>query len=306
MTRKFLVLFVLGQLLAIKSLAQQDPLYNLYAFNQAMINPAYAGVYNNLNLNFISRLQWIGIDGSPRTNMFSATASVASRAGAGLTVISDQLGINNNQEIQLSGSFQVIEDDGKVLAMGLQAGMINYKYDYTKLNLEYLDDADLDMTNVQYAKPNFGAGIWYMTDLFFVGLSSPRILNVNVNDGVSTSTRYLRHIYISGGTLLNNTFNNTVRVKPSFLLRWVPDGAFAADVSCSVLLKDVVWAGITVRNLSGLGLNGQFQLRNGMRLGYAFELPTNSLISSSFGSHEFSVMIELSVLKTHHKITRYF
>jgi type IX secretion system PorP/SprF family membrane protein len=306
MTRKILLLLLVSCLVQGRSLAQQDPLYNLYAFNQGMINPAYAGVYNNLNLNFISRLQWVGLEGSPRTNMFSASASVASRLGMGLMVVSDQLGINNNQEVQLSGSFKLIDDDGKVLSMGLQAGLINYKYDYSKLNLEYVDDNDLDMTRAQYSKPNFGAGVWYMTEQFFAGVSSPRILNVDVNDGVSTSTRYLRHIYISGGGLINNTFNGTTRIKPSFLLRWVPDGALAADLSCSILLKEIVWAGVTIRNLSAVGVNGQLQLPNGMRFGYAFELPTSSLISSSYGTHEFSIMIELNALTNHHKIIRYF
>jgi type IX secretion system PorP/SprF family membrane protein len=207
-------------------------------------------VYNNLTLNAISRLQWIGIDGSPRTNMFSASSSVANKFGAGLMVVSDQLGINNNQEVQLSFSYKVIEDDGKVLSFGLQGGLINYKYDYGKLNLEYIDDTDLDMNRSQYSEPNFGAGVWYMTDLYYVGVSSPRILNVDVNDGMTSSTRYQRHFYVSGGMIINNSFNSTIRLKPSFLLRWVPNGNMAADLNLSALLMETIWAGVTLRNFS--------------------------------------------------------
>src|SRR5687768_7725659 len=105
MAKKVLVLSFLCALITAKSVAQQDPLYNLYAFNQGMINPAYTGVYNTVNLNLISRLQWVSIEGSPRTNMLSATSSVGNKFGAGLMVISDQLGINNNQEIQASFSY---------------------------------------------------------------------------------------------------------------------------------------------------------------------------------------------------------
>ena len=306
MKRKILLPAALCAMISFVSSAQQDPLYNLYQFNQGMINPAYSGVYNNLALNLISRLQWVGIDGSPRTNMFSASSSVATKFGVGLMVISDQLGINNNQEAQLSFSYRVIEDDGRVLALGLQGGWINYKYDYNKLNLEYIDDTDLDMNRGQYAEPNFGAGIWFMTDRYFIGVSSPRILNVDVNDGVTSSTRYQRHFYISGGGIINNTFNNSIRLKPSFLLRWVPDGNMAADLNVSALLIETIWAGITLRNFSSIGLNGQFQVGNRFRLGYGFELPTNSLINSSFGTHEVSILMELSPLKNQRKVMRYF
>ncbi len=306
MTKKILALSILLVLLQKISVAQQDPLYNLYSFNQGMINPAYAGIYNNLTLNFISRLQWVGIDGSPRTNMFSATSSLATKFGGGIMVVSDQLGINHNQEAQLAFSYKVIDDDGKVLSLGMQGGLVSYKYDYNKLYLEYVDDTDLDMTRSQYSKPNFGAGIWFMTEKFFAGLSSPRILNVDVNDGVANSTRYLRHFYISGGALFNNSFNSTIRLKPSFLVRWVPGGNLAADLNLAALFMETVWAGITVRNLSAIGVNGQLQLNNGMRIGYGFELPTSSLISSTFGTHELSIMIELAPLKSQNRVVRYF
>jgi type IX secretion system PorP/SprF family membrane protein len=305
MTRKILALSFLCALIHGRCVAQQDPLYNLYSFNQGMINPAYTGIYDNLALNFISRLQWVSLDGSPRTNMFSATSSVADKVGAGLTVISDRLGINNNQEAQLSGSFKVFDEDGKVLALGLQAGFISYKYDYSKLNLEYVDDTDLDMNRSQFSKPNFGAGIWYMTERFFAGFSSPRILNVHVNDGVLSSTRYLRHFYFSGGGIFN-TSDSKIRIKPSFLLRWVPGGNIAADLNLSALLVEKLWAGVTVRNLSAVGVNGQFQIDNKFRIGYGFELPTNSLISSNFGTHEISILMELTPLKNQHKVLRYF
>jgi type IX secretion system PorP/SprF family membrane protein len=305
MIKKILVLSLFCGLIQPCCIAQQDPLYNLYAFNQGMINPAYTGIYSNLTLNLISRLQWVGIEGSPRTNMFSATSAVSDRFGAGLMVVSDQLGINNNQEVELSFSYKLINEDGQVLSMGLQGGLISYKYDYSKLNLEYVDDADLDMNRQQFSAPNFGAGIWYMNDRFFAGISSPRILNVNVNDGVVASTRYLRHFYFSAGGLLNK-FHSKFQLKPSFLLRWVPDGNMAADVNLTAILLETLSAGITIRNFSAIGLNGQLQINNNMRFGYAFELPTNSLISSNFGTHELSVMIELNALKTHHKVIRYF
>lgn len=271
-----------------------------------MINPAYVGLYKDVTLNMISRKQWIGIDGAPLTNFLSFTSSVGDRFGIGAMLISDRLGINNNIEGQLAFSFNVIDKDAVQLSLGVQGGFINYRYDYTKLNLEYLDDEDLDMSLTQFSEPNFGAGIFLKTDRFYVGISSPRILNVDVNDGLVSSTRYQRHFYFSGGALFNNSFNSSVRIKPSFLLRMVPEGNMALDVNLHALFKETIWAGITVRNLTAVGINTQLQISQRTRIGYGFELPTNSLLTRNFGTHELSILIEFSPLGLQHKIFRYF
>lgn len=287
--------------------AQQDPLYNLYGFNQVMINPAYAGVYENIALNLISRKQWVGIDGSPLTNFLSVTSSIDNRFGVGGMIISDRLGINTTTEFQGAFSYKIFEDAGRSLSFGVQGGLIHYRYDYSRLNLQYLDDEDLDMDRTNYSRPNFGAGVYYRSDRIYLGLSSPRLLNVEVNDGVASSTRYLRHFYLSGGGIVNGNFKGgLIRFRPSFLLRYVPDGNMALDLSMHALLLETLWVGATYRNLSGIGIDGQLQVSQRVRLGYAFELATTSLLSRNFGTHELSLLIEFSPLGSQQKVFRYF
>jgi len=52
-------------------LAQQDPQYSQYQFNQMIINPAYAGTKDALSALIDIRKQWSGFDGSPSTQSFS-------------------------------------------------------------------------------------------------------------------------------------------------------------------------------------------------------------------------------------------
>lgn len=293
-------------LVACNLYAQQDPLYNLYYYNQVMINPAYAGLYKDVTLNLITRKQWVGIDGSPLTNFFSVTSSIGPRFGFGAMVVDDRLGINTNQEGQLAFSFKVIDNDGTTLSLGVQGGLVSYRYDYSKLNLEYLDDGDLDLTRTQFSQPNYGAGIFFRNDRLYLGVSAPRILNVDVNDGMTTSTRYQRHFYVSGGFLINNSFNSTVRLKPSFLWRMVPDGNQALDISLNALFLETLWAGIMVRNFDAVAINTQFQVSQRLRIGYGFELPTNSLLSQNFGTHELSLLLAFSPLGSQQKVFRYF
>ena len=63
-------LILLGCLLILASLdvrGQQEPMFTQYMFNTVAVNPAYAGTRNTLNLTSLSRLQWLGLEGSPKT-----------------------------------------------------------------------------------------------------------------------------------------------------------------------------------------------------------------------------------------------
>ncbi len=288
----------------LESKAQQDPLYNLYSFNQYMINPAYAGIYNNFVANLITRKQWAGIDGSPLTNMFSAHTSVAKEFGTGLLIVNDQLGINNNTEAQASFSYKIVSSKS-TLAFGVQGGVINYGYDYDKLNLAYVDDEGLDMNNEGFTKSNFGAGVFYMTEKYYLGLSVPRLLKAKVNDGVTSSTRYLQHYYFSGGLIIKSRSINSFLLKPSFLVRYT-ESQMSADLSLNALLVNTIWAGVTLRNLTGIAINAQVLVNRKFRFGYSFELPTNQLVQNNYGTHELSLLVELNLFKDQFETPRYF
>lgn len=300
----FLLCFILWSI-SNESKAQQDPLYNLYSFNQYMINPAYAGVYNNFNGNLITRKQWAGIEGTPLTNVLSLHSSIANKFGGGLLLVNDQLGVNNNMEGQLSFSYKVIDETNKTLSFGVQGGFINYRYDYNDLNLAFVDDEGLDMNNDSFSKGNFGTGIFYMEEKFFLGFSVPRILNVRVNDGITESTRYQPHYYLSGGYIIKSNSVSEFLLKPTALLRYTGD-QLSADLSMNALFLKTWWVGVTLRNLSGVAISTQFQVDRKFRFGYSFELPTNQLRQSNLGTHEVSLMIELNLFKEQFDIERYF
>lgn len=284
--------------------AQLDPLYNQYLFNQSMINPAYTGINNVLNATALARGQWIGVDGAPVTNTLNISSSfLMNKVGAGLLVVSDKYGASNNIEIQAMYSYRIEMLNGRSLSFGLQTGYINYKYDLSKLNQEQEDQALLS-TDDNVSKTNFGTGIYYKTDNYYLGVSIPRILNADVEDGDTNSTRYQRHFYISGGYLFDQLIS--VKFKPSVLLKVVDGQPASIDLNASFLLKEALWVGATVRNFNAVGLNGQFEISNQLRLGYSFELPLNGLSDNSFGTHELMVSYDLEIFSGHAIGRRYF
>lgn len=300
--RKLLIILLL---LPASLFAQQDPLYNQYIFNQHMINPAYTGIHNMLNASVISRKQWLGFEGSPFTNTLSIhTSLVSNKVGLGLLVINDRLGVNNNTEIHLTYSYKIDLGGSRRLSFGLQSGLINYRYDYSDLTFEFVDDPNFLPINENFTEPNFGAGVMFMSDYYFAGISVPRILNIEVNDGVISSTRYKKHYYLSGGALI--TLNQTLKLKPSVLVKLVEDNPLSVDLNGSLLIREFIWAGVSLRNFNTAGINGQIELNDQLRFAYTFEFPTNQLTVSNFGTHEVMLSFDIAPFNRQLIRRRYF
>lgn len=303
MKRLLLLILLLLPLLAAK--AQQDPLYNLYSFNQFMINPAYAGVYNTLTGNLISRNQWSGIDGAPATNLLSVTSSLSSQLGAGILLINDRFGVNNNTEGQFALSYKIASAK-RSFSFGVQGGIVNYGFDYDLLNLAFDDDEGLDLSGESFSKPNLGAGVFYMAENYYLGLSVPRLLSGEVEQNSLRTTLYEPNFYLSGGLIIKNfSLTNKFLIKPTFLLRSTQK-QYALDLGLSFLFDDLLWVGVVMRDLKTIGLNTQLQIKEMFRLGYAFELPTSQIINTRLTTHEFSLMFEINLLNRQSRTERYF
>jgi len=304
---KHIIVWTLVLIAGIKTgVAQLDPLYNQYLFNQSMINPAYTGIHDVLNATAISRYQWAGIEGAPKTNSLNISTSLLdNKAGVGVFLVNDNYGISNNTEIQLLYSYRIEFIGAGKLSFGLQTGLINYTYDYNKLNLEYVDDPEVlgAQTNISYK--NFGTGVFYMDDNYYVGISVPRILNTNIKDGGGAeSTRYRRHFYLSAGMLIDHWLS--IKFKPSVLVKYVDGHAASFDLNAQLLFKEVLWAGVTLRDFNNGGLTGQFEINDRLRLGYTFEIPLNPLNARGFGTHELMISFDLEIFENHAIGRRYF
>ncbi|WP_436515060.1 PorP/SprF family type IX secretion system membrane protein [Ekhidna sp. To15] len=280
-------LVILLAFFSLTSHAQQDPLYSQYQFNQLMINPAYAGIYNRLSVGAISRFQWAGIEGSPRTNTITAQSALADgKIGLGAVVLNDRFGVSNNYEVQFASSYNIKFNSNTKLAMGIQGGFVQFGYDFSKVNLDFFDDPEIVNGHDNFTKPNFGVGFMLLNPNFFIGASAPRILNVSITDGSTQSERYKRHYYLTAGIAAEI---QQTPVKATTLIRSMAGETYSFDVTLSAFLEDVMWAGISVRDLKHFGVLGILALGENLKLGYSFELPTNNLIHGNYGTHEVSI-----------------
>jgi len=291
----FFILFIL--VLSTAGLAQQDPLYSQYINNPFVLNPAYAGLTKNFSAAISYRHQWSGLEGSPKTINASGHISLLdNRMGAGIMIVSDQIGYNTTTEVLGSYSYRIKLDNLKTLSFGLQAGMANYKIDNSKVNPFDPGDQLFEGT-ISETKPSFGAGIILTTDRLFVGLSVPRMLSPSLTDDGVTSSLYTRHLYAMGSYIF--FISDHIRLKPSALVKLVSGAPASLDLNASVILKENYQVGLLTRDFNTYGLFLQGIFKETFRLGYVFEVPTGSSVGSNFNTHEVTLGIRMNVLSFH-------
>ncbi len=281
--------------------AQNDPLYAQYLNNPLLINPAYTGLNNNLNASISYRKQWTGFDGSPSTANVSAHTSLANnKMGIGLMLLQDKLGNANNTEIQGTYAYK-IGFDGKYISFGLQAGVLNFRSDDSALNPYDKNDA-VFMQNQNITKPSFGAGVILKNDRFFIGLSVPRMLKASGTfiDSASNafeSNLYSQHFYATAAYVFY--LSERIRLKPSLLIKAVKGAPISIDYQANIILDEKYIAGLYTRNFNSVGGLLQFKCTNGLRFGYAYEIPLSNSVGTRFNTHEISLGVNLSLFSSH-------
>mgnify|MGYP002382855812 CR=1 FL=1 len=103
--------------------AQQEQQYTQFMYNKLGLNPGYAGSTDAGCLTAIYRKQWIGLDGSPSTQMLSYnTPMLNKRVGVGLSLLRNSIGIENR--ITLEGTYAYRIQVGRgTLGIGIMASV---------------------------------------------------------------------------------------------------------------------------------------------------------------------------------------
>jgi type IX secretion system PorP/SprF family membrane protein len=252
---KFLMLLTFSVFVSAASYAQTDPLYAQYLNNPLTINPAYTGINNDLNIAATYRKQWAGFDGSPSTINASAHTSLPDKnMGLGLLIVQDKIGANKNTEVHAMYAYKLSLGHA-YLSLGLQGGFINFK---SNDGLNPYDSNDPAFTTGQNTtRPSFGAGIMLKSERYFFGISAPRLLNENATTGTTQTNLYSQHFYGMMSYLWY--VSETVRFKPSMLIRGVKGAPLSIDYNASFVFDQRYTVGLYTRNLNAYGFLTQLK-----------------------------------------------
>ncbi len=296
--RTVLVLFLMGIYTNV-SFAQQDAQFTQYMYNTMSINPAYAGSRDVFSFVGLYRTQWVGLEGAPRTFTASAHSPLGKRIGLGVNVTNDEIFISRETYFDVSFSYTIDVSEKGLLAFGVKGGGHLLDIDTNRANTGPYDPGDgtSEIFIDNKFSPQFGAGAYYYTNKFYLGLSAPNILETehfdessNSDNSSATAKERVNYYLMTGYTF---ELNKDLLFKPSLLTKIVTGSPLQVDLSANFLIKEKLTLGVAYRWSAAVSAMVGFQITDQIMLGFAYDAETTELQGYNDGSFEFLLRFEL-------------
>lgn len=274
-------------------------MFTQYYFNTQTYNPAYTGTWDNLGFLVLGRHQWIGIEGAPRTYTFSLQAPTKfDNVALGFNIISDRAGLEKRLLLNADYSYRLLINRDVSLRLGIKAGITSYSNnfaEYTGYPGDPADPAFMSEADIRLM-PNFGIGAYLSGYDYYLGLSLPKILKSDFQQNYNnySTMAEMRHLFLIGGKVFD--LSPDLKLKPTFLTRFVWGAQPVIDLSANFLLRERIWLGANYRTGDSFGFIAQWLFDNQIRIGYAVDfVATNRLRNTHSGTHEVMVSYEIGV-----------
>ncbi len=288
--------------------AQQEPQYSQYMFNMMSVNPAYTGTREALNALLLSRLQWVGLEGAPRSHTFALHTPVnEKKVGIGALVTADYIGPVKNTYINLNYAYRVALNEKLTLSMGIKGGICNYYVGLTDLDLNE-SDVSFEQNFKKNLQPNIGTGFYLYSDRYYLGFSVPKLVKTDLqreNASGDILSELKRHYFISVGYMFN--INSEWKFKPSILNKLVQGAPPSLDITAQTLYKDQLWLGTTYRVGDAISLLFELQVNRQIIIGYSYDITISQMSNVTNGGHEILVSFDFAGFSNEKvKSPRYF
>lgn len=269
--------------------AQQDAMYTHYMDNTLAINPGYAGSRDALTIMGLHRSQWVGFDGAPITQTVLLHSPIINKnTGVGLSFINDKVGPTSTMSFYLDFSYKIRITKKASLAFGLKGGFNRLSNEINSLNLENPQDNAFSSNFDTKFMPNFGAGLYFFTDKYYVGVSSPKILENDYSEQTITTTDAggeVRHYFLIAGYAYK--INPDWVLKPTTFLKVTAGSPMEIDLTVQAIYKDKIWGGLMYRTGDAVGALIGVSITDQFDIGYSFDWSfTNQTLKYNAGSHE--------------------
>lgn len=290
--------------------AQQPLTINDYMFNTMLINPGYTGSREVFTATALGRRQWVGINGAPTMQSISANSPLRrSKSSMGFNIMNETFGVTNRTGFYYNYAYRIKVGDGRGgirnrgrgpgigrLAFGMSAGFDLRNSNWTEVVTSDPLNADPEFyydSGVKF-EPNFGAGVFFNNDKYYAGLSIPRFFLWSDNPEAQTTELAVRlgdlAYYLNAGAVYS--LNRQLKVRPSILLKWLPNSSFQADLNANFILNDRYTLGVTYRTANSVVALLQVYITRQFSFGYSYDYTFSELQSFNSGSHEFMLQYE--------------
>jgi len=301
---------LIGLLAVVTASAQFDPQMGQYMYLPAAYNPAAAGEGGLMKVAGMHRMQNVAMTNAPMSTWFSFSSPFVigkTSHAAGIRFLNDRFGLFTNQA--LYGQYAYRHKLGKgYLSVGIDAGFVNVGFRGDSINLSKMND-DYHETNdpaipsglKSDMKFDMGLGVYYSTPTWWVGGSYSHLTQpvMDWSDGQEGEKREMKlkgTMYVVGGYHFRLKNAKEWVLTPSAM---VMSDFVSWDVNLTLMcdFKDRYRWGLGYRIAGSVNILLGIDIISGLQLGYTCELPTNTLLLESYGSHEIYLAYGFDILK---------
>ncbi|MFQ5445913.1 MAG: type IX secretion system membrane protein PorP/SprF [Saprospiraceae bacterium] len=287
-------------LVALSAMQAQQQFQNTqFMYYKLGYNPAYAGSKESPCISAIYRQQWLGLDGAPASMALTFNMPLMNqRVGVGANLYRQTIGITSIHNLDMAYAYRTRLGRG-MLGIGVMGSIRSMEQDFqlTTATQPKQEDPSIPIGTVDKFLFNFGTGLYFNSENFYLGVSVPRLLENNIDFASSDViiSREVQHVYLMGG--LTIPLNQQLKLQPQALLKYVAKAPVDLDGNVNLIIQDRYIVGLTYRlggnKKSGTGESLDIllaaQLTNNLMFGVSYDFTLSDIKDYSTGSIEASV-----------------
>lgn len=271
---------------------QQIPEYTQWMYNQFAMNPAHAGIKKCIDLHSLYRIQWVGLDGAPKSGFFTASIPIntkrkemlSARHGTGLRFEKDNIGPFSIFRLNIAYSAHFNFNPEDRLSLGVYGGILQMGYDPTGTTTNTPDPSV--MLQSSFLAPDASFGAWYNTEDYYAGLVLNNLIPTKWED-IGSNSRNRMHLQLNGAYRIK--LNDNFTVVPTTLLRIPPRGPWSIDLILLADYTNFIEIGAGLRNSDALLFLVNLRIKEQFGISYSFDYTISDIQRFSSNTHELSL-----------------
>jgi type IX secretion system PorP/SprF family membrane protein len=296
---------------------QQEYQFATTINNPYILNPAAGGMSDVIQFEALSRMQWLGYEGGPRTILISghsqfkfgksgekaldefnirdeklfqgpSVSMSKSKHVIGGKVWNDAIGPFSKTSIQGSYAYHLPLNRNITFGVGLGLGYSNFRLNESKVVLHQNDDntyAQFLGNSSQQSFADAQAGLVLYGKKIFIGLSTTQFFNNKVElNQISTASNFNRHNFLIVKYKIEGS--GDVSIEPNLVVKTVKNSPISVDLGARVLYKNSSWFGVQFRTFNSLVFQVGSNLIKNLYISYAYEASMGKLRTAGNSTHE--------------------
>lgn len=260
---------------------QFNPRYSFLEATLSNNNPGVVGFGQGICATALSRNQWLGLDGAPKTTLFAVNSPlrlIGVPGGVGISLYDDKAGLAHNFNIKAQYSLHTYIAGAQV-GIGVGAGLTNLSYSGTWTAPDGAEgDISIPTTGEARLAFDLQTGLFFIKDNLNLGVSIDHLTSPNINFYQKNPPFLARHFYLYGSYFIDISAIN---------INLIPRIQIITDASDFQLVTNLIakynnkfFGGLSY-NFGDVSLLAGFSFLDGLELGLTYGIATNKIAKFS-------------------------